>query len=98
MEVDIFDNSLEAPFLQRLDLPSPQFYFNRLNRSPGIRPQPETSDSNGKPQRVGTVLVISPLGRMECARKRFDDAIMRIFGYRSTPHAFEPRSVSGGLR
>jgi len=98
MQVDIFDNPLEAPFLQRLDLPSLQFYFNRLDRSPGIRLQPEKSNDNGKPQGVGTMLVVSLLGGMERARKRFDDTIIRIFGYRSTPHAFEPRSVSGRLR
>jgi hypothetical protein len=98
MEVDVLDNPLEAPFLQRLDLPSPRFYFSRLDSSPSIRPQTDKSNSNGKSQGISTALVMSLLRGMECARKRFDDAIVRIFGYGSIPHAFEPRSVGSELR
>src|ERR1700726_2332806 len=98
MEIDIFDNSLEAPFLQRLDLPSPQFYVNRLDRSPSIRPQTDKSNSKGKSQGIGTALVISLLRGLECARKAFDPAIVQIIGCRGIPHAFEPRSAGSELR
>jgi hypothetical protein len=97
MEVNIFENPLEAPFLQRLDLPSPQFYFNWLARNPSIRPQTDKSNSNGKSQGSGTALVISLLRGKECARKRFDDAIVRIFGYGSISNAFEPPDVGSEL-
>jgi hypothetical protein len=85
MQVDIFDNPLEAPFLQRLDLPSPCRHFARLDGSPDVRQRPEKSDGNGKPQGVRKVLVVSLFRDLECARKRLDDMIIRILSWSGIP-------------
>jgi hypothetical protein len=85
MQVDVFNDSLQAPLLQCLDVPSPLRHFTRLGGSPDLRPRPEKSDGNDKPQGVRKALVVSLFRGLERARKRLDDMIIQIFGCSSIP-------------